>query len=449
MATPNLTKRAIKAFVYEGQEFRHGYSRDVRWDGALPGFGVRVYPGGQKAYLISYRTAGRKRLMTIGDCRVFTLDQARDDARAHLVTAKRGKDPLEERQKAAQGETFADLEAAYIERHAKKHKKTWETDARRLERHIPSGWKKRKVTAIKSGDVAALHAKIGAAHPYEANRTLNLLHTMFGLARVWGFLDTTAPNPAEGIKKFREYKRKRWAKPEEVKALAAAIDDEPNVFARGALWLYLLTATRRNELLAAKRAEVDWNRSILKLPDTKAGDEQEVALSGAAIAFLQGLPRIAKNPYLFPGAKKGRHFVNIDNPWRRVRDRATVILLSQHEDQEISGLVVRLRKELDDEPTLEKVREAATCEGVELPVGVSDLLLHDLRRSVVSWLTQSGVDLNTIKSALRHANIATTLTYAQLGSDPAREAMEAHGKRILAAAGKRGPVEVVKGGGAE
>ncbi len=385
----NLTKRAIKAFVYEGD----GKSRDVRWDGVLPGFGVRVYPSGQKAYLISYRVAGRKRLMTLGDCRVFTLDEAREDARGHLVMAKRGKDPLEERQKAAQGETFADLENAYIERHAKKHKKTWEADEARLKRHIPNGWKKRKVTAIKSGDVAALHAKIGADRPYEANRTLDLLHTMFGLARVWGFLDTTAPNPAEGIKKFRERKRKRWARPEEVRALAQAIDDEISVYVRGALWLYLLTATRKSELLSARRNDIDWNRSVLKLPDTKAGDEQEVALSGAAIAFLQGLPRIAKNPYLLPGAKKGRHLVNIDKPWRRVRARATVILLGQHEDRQIPGLVAALAEELGRAPRLDEVTAAAEREEIDLPVGVSDLRLHDLRRSVGSWLTQSGVDL--------------------------------------------------------
>jgi hypothetical protein len=50
-----------------------------------------------------------------------------------------------------------------------------------------------------------------------------------------------------------------------------------------------------------------------------------------------------------------------------------------------------------------------------------------------------------VKDALRHANISTTLTYARLGADPAREAMEDHGRRILEAAGKRAPREVVRG----
>ncbi len=56
--------------------------------------------------------------------------------------------------------------------------------------------------------------------------------------------------------------------------------------------------------------------------------------------------------------------------------------------------------------------------------------------------------LGNVKDALRHADIATTLIYARLGEDTAREAMEDHGRRILEAAGRRGPKEIVNGNGA-
>ena len=46
-------------------------------------------------------------------------------------------------------------------------------------------------------------------------------------------------------------------------------------------------------------------------------------------------------------------------------------------------------------------------------------------------MSQNGVDLNTIKEGLRHASISTTLTYARLGADPARAALESHGARIM------------------
>jgi integrase len=75
--------------------------------------------------------------------------------------------------------------------------------------------------------------------------------------------------------------------------------------------------------------------------------------------------------------------------------------------------------------------------------GIEDVRLHDLRRTTGSWMTQAGVDLDVIKDALRHANLSTTLTYARLGEDVAREPMEEHGRRILEAAGRRGPAGVL------
>ena len=71
--------------------------------------------------------------------------------------------------------------------------------------------------------------------------------------------------------------------------------------------------------------------------------------------------------------------------------------------------------------------------------GIEEVRPHDLRRAVGSWLTQGGVDLNRVKDALRHANIETT----SLGEDAAKPVMEEHAKRIIEAAGKHRPAEVV------
>ncbi len=60
---PKLTKRNIDSARYEGD----GSSRDVRWDAAMPGFGLRVYPSGRKSFVLSYRNgAGRKRMIVLG-----------------------------------------------------------------------------------------------------------------------------------------------------------------------------------------------------------------------------------------------------------------------------------------------------------------------------------------------------------------------------------------------
>ena len=58
-------------------------------------------------------------------------------------------------------------------------------------------------------------------------------------------------------------------------------------------------------------------------------------------------------------------------------------------------------------------------------------------------MSEAGIDLNTIKSALRHRKISTTLIYSRLSADPARAAMEQHGQRIMEVAGRQRLVEGV------
>lgn len=60
-----------------------------------------------------------------------------------------------------------------------------------------------------------------------------------------GFRAQGFENPTDGIDDFREQKRDRWVKPDELPRLAQAINEESNEVARHALWLYLLTGTRK------------------------------------------------------------------------------------------------------------------------------------------------------------------------------------------------------------
>jgi len=385
---PRLKKSDIGRWVYQGD----GQSRDVRWDNAVPGLGVRIYPSGRKTFVLSYRFGLRKRLMTLGDFDPSGggPDAFRKRARRHLTALEDGNDPLEERRRKVQAKTFGELLDRYITDHAKRHKKSWLQDQQRLERHIPKKWRAQKATAITDDDITELHRRIGEHAPYEANRLVEILRKAFNLAPRWRYVDPGAPNPARGIQRFREVSRKRWVRPEEIRDLSTAIDAEPNIYIRAAIWLYLLTGLRRSELLQAKWADVDWTRRQLRLPQTKSGEEQIAALSGPAIALLQSIPRQDNNEFILPGVKRGRHLVGVDAPWQRIRAAA----------------------------------------------GVNDVRLHDLRRTVGSWMTQARVDLNTVKDALRHSSVSTTLIYARLGSDPAREAFEEHGRRIMAAAGK-------------
>ena len=57
-------------------------------------------------------------------------------------------------------------------------------------------------------------------------------------------------------------------------------------------------------------------------------------------------------------------------------------------------------------------------------------------------MSESGVDLSTIKYALRHSNIGTSLIYARLSADPARTVLEAHRRRVMEIAGRQRLAEI-------
>lgn len=391
-----LTKSAIDRAKYGGA----GGGRFVLWDSHLQGFGLRIYPSGRKTFILSYRFQGRKRLLTLGGYGELTLDQARDRALRANLSAKDGADPLAERRRETAGETVGDLCDAYLERHARVHKKSWAEDERRIDRFIRSAWKLHKARSITSEDVAQLHLRIGKDAPYEANRILEILSKMFELARRWKMLDATAPNPARDIDKFPEQKRDRWVTPEELPRIANAIAKESSIYVRTAIWLYLFTGVRKSELLNAKWEHVDFQRRELRLPETKSARPHYVPLSEPALELLRAIPRESRNPYILPGHVKGRPLVNISKPWDRIRKEAKV----------------------------------------------KDVRLHDLRRTVGSWMAQGGHSLQIISKVLNHSSIAVTHgVYAHLADTQVRNALENHGEAVMRIARKAAEDELSEG----
>lgn len=97
MKSFGIANALIDGATYEGEG-----SSDIRWDAALPGFGVRIYPSGKKSFVLSYRVKRRKHLMALGRCDILTLDQARAIARERLAgVIIEGTDPLDVRRKSA------------------------------------------------------------------------------------------------------------------------------------------------------------------------------------------------------------------------------------------------------------------------------------------------------------------------------------------------------------
>lgn len=383
-----FTKRALDALRYDPK----GPAQQILWSDEKhdpPGFGLRVYPSGRKSFVLSYRTrAGRARILTLGGYGVLTLDEARAKARKELVRVSEGADPVAERKVERAASNVREFSDAWLEKHAKPHRRSWKEDKRRIDQRIVPALGHLALTDVKRSDVAALHAEIGKDTPVEANRVLELVRAMLNKAREWGLVPETSPNPAARVRRFPEQSRTRYVTPAELPRLWEAIGAEPNEHVRAAMRLYLLTGLRRRELLRARWADVDLEAREWRIPETKSGETHVVPLSGAAAAILDALPRFAGNPHVFPGHKRGTSLQNIEKNWRTARTAA----------------------------------------------GLEDVTLHDLRRTVGSWLASSGTSLAIVGQVLGHApgDVAATAVYARLQRDAARSALEEHGERLLA-----------------
>jgi hypothetical protein len=141
------------------------------FNAGLPGLALRLTASGHKSWSVHYRTAARRlRRLTIGDYPTITLAEARKAAHKALRAAAGGEDPAAEKLTTRRGETIADLADEYIERHAKKRKRSWKEDQRKLDVDVLPLWRTRKVKEITRRDVRDLIEGIAdRGAPIDAN----------------------------------------------------------------------------------------------------------------------------------------------------------------------------------------------------------------------------------------------------------------------------------------
>jgi integrase len=373
----NLTQRLVDAAEppTSGQSF-------IR-DSELSGFALRITSSGAKSLIWEGRVRGRPRRITIGAFPALSVFLARREAIKIRAAIAEGRDPSLEREARRREPSFGELADAYIERHARSHKRSWKRDAQMIDGYL-SKLKTRRLSDISVDDVARLHENLGKNNGrYAANRALALLRTMFNLARHWRFFH--GPNPTEGIKMYREEKRERFLSSDELRRVNEALVEEPNQFWRAYFSLSLLLGTRRSELLSARWADMDLDQGIWRLPMTKAGRSHLLPLPGPAVEILRSLPSREKSEWIFPGMGASGHLSEPKKAWQRIRERA----------------------------------------------GVHDVRIHDLRRTLGSWLSAQGYNLQLIGRALNHSSVSTTQVYARLDMNPLREALERNARLML------------------
>jgi integrase len=353
------------------------------YDDKLAGFGVRVSPGGAKAFFLFYRSKldGKNKRPGLGradkGCRA---KDARNLAKSTLAAIAAGADPASKRN--AGNVTFADLVKKYFDDHSRKHKATWRQEELALKRYIPKEWQQRRLASLSHNEIEQLHTKVGEENgKVSANRLLALLHHMFAKARSWSLVD--CENPCANIKRFHEAQRQRFLAPEELQRINIALLAERDWRWREFFPLSVMLGLRRGELLSLAWNRVNLGNATLTLDKTKNRREHVLPLPKPAIEIFSRLPSREVSQWVFPGGRSGREERHLSSPgraWCRLMERA----------------------------------------------GLSDasITIHTLRHTLASWMVGQGASLKIIGAALNHQSAKTTDRYAHLALEPVRAAME-------------------------
>jgi integrase len=417
MTDRRITKRVIDGLKPEPKEF-------AVWDAKLPGFGVRVRPSGAMSYIVVYRAgAGRGapvRRFTIANVGKTTPEAARRRAKAILGAVAHGQDPAGEKASERGTLTIARLADRFMSEHVEQKRKPGTAVFYRhlLDKIIKPELGASKADKVTRAQVGRLHGKLKAT-PFQANRVLAVIGSMYAFAGRSGIV-AEGMNPARRIEQFKEHRRERFLSHQELERLGRVIrqgetkgipwhvdEGKPTdkhlpkpknrftkigPFAAASIRLLLFTGCRLREILHLKWEQVDLERGLLFLADSKTG-RKTVILNAPALAVLAGLERLG--PYVVPGDDPKKPRADLKRPWETV---------SRH-------------------------------------AGLDGVRLHDLRHTYASFGAGGGLGLPIIGKLLGHTQPATTQRYAHLDTDPLRRASEAISGRIAAALeGKRGGV---------
>lgn len=421
---PKLTETFVKKILPPESGNRILYDDDIK------GFGIRVTAKGARSFVLNYSIARRERRITIGQFPAWSVAAARDHVKELRKAVDRGEDPLATRDEARRGDTIADLIDDFEKDHLPKLRPgTREEYVRHIKANIRPTLGPLKADAVRRADIAALHRKVSKESPYAANRMLATASVIFNYAIKMERLDR---NPCQGIDKNPEHRRERFLSAPEIAALSDALNELDGQSANVIRFL-MLTGARRGEVLKARWQQFDLDTGVWSKPaaTTKQKKIHRVPLSPPAIELLAGIRKSSDSPWVFPGTNDQPQ-VNVKRFWQKARERATIILWERQPDTPQGKLVADLKTSFNRTPEFNEIERAAEAVEIELPAGLTDVRIHDLRHSFASLLVARGASLPIIGALLGHTRTETTARYAHLADDPLRAATELVGQALLA-----------------
>ena len=359
---------------------------------------VSTKPSGNKSFVYRRYLDSRYRELDLGLKFADSLDDvkareviAEAESKAAVLHARinRDENPFD-KAVAAKGElTFRELFDLYMERHIKKGRKRpgdIENDFKRWLLKFAN----RHAISITRHEADKLHGELNKNRgPYSANRAIQLARAIFNKASAWKIY--SGENPFSGISLYDEHPRNRFLSEEEAGKLLKALQSIPDgnndtTTMRDIILLACFTGARRENLMSMRFDELNLSTGTWTIPahKMKGKFEQVIPLGNAELNILNHRKQLLKradtiSPFVFPSSSKSGHLTDFKKSWTTLRGQ----------------------------------------------IGLQDVTVHDLRRSLAAGMASQNVNTALIKGALNHADLKTTLKhYAKTSKQAELEARQ-------------------------
>lgn len=370
------------------------------WDTKLKGFILRVLPSGAMVYRCEY---GRGKRITIGRTTVLTPAQARDKAKLILSQAAIGILPIKE--KKSQKFTLKTFIENEYEAWRKANRKNGSDDLRRLKTNflgefgdlllselspmLIEKWRTKRINngktiATVNRDIVILKSALAKAVEWELIKEHPLaklkLFKMDSKAKV-RYLDREEEKCLKEalISRDKELKEKResgnqWRRERGYECFQDLHQFVFSDYLSPMVLIALNTGLRRGELFSLTWDDIDFTTANLTVKgDTaKSGKTRHIPLNAIALQALKDWRQINDaEGLIFSSARTGMAFNHVKKSWVGVLEKAKI----------------------------------------------KNFRWHDMRHHFASKLVMAGVDLNTVRELLGHADIKMTLRYAHLAPE--------------------------------
>ena len=338
--TPDIAERInLTAGAIERLTCPAGKQQAFMRDSEAPGLRVRVTAAGAKSFVYEAKLNRQTIRRTIGDVKLWSIEQARTEARRLAVVLDNGQDPREiERQQqadkatakaaaAVQAATVGEVWAVYLEarrphwgaRHHADHVKLVQAGGEVSKRgtrgrgvtvagplHSLMGLTLRDLTAPA---IEAWAAREAQTRPTSARLAWRCLKAFLSWCAEQPQYAPVLPsvNPAK-TKKAREALGKAGVKQdallkEQLPAWFAAVQQIQNPIAAAYLQVLVLTGARPGEVLGLRWEDVNTKWKGLTIRDKVEG-ERVIPLTPYVSHLLHSLPR--RSDWVFPSTARGK-----------------------------------------------------------------------------------------------------------------------------------------------